>query len=75
MICNIFSDKASVHCVCSLYELSGFWLLVLKYVLGYSDLVLVPLLLLLLDPELRAGVPEVCRTQRAAREPAESSVF
>ena len=74
MICNIFSDKASVHCVCSLYELSGFWLLVVKYVLGYSDLVLVPLLLLL-DPELRAGVPEVCRTQRAAREPAESSVF
>ena len=62
--------------MCSAYDVTGFWVLVVKYVLGYSDLVFVPLLLLLLlDPELRAGVPEVCRTQRAAREPAESSVF
>ena len=61
--------------MCSAYELTGFWVLVVKYVLGYSDLVFVPLLLLILDPQLRAGVPEVCRTQRAAREPAESSVF
>ena len=61
--------------MCSAYDVTGFWVLVVKYVLGYSDLVFVPLLLLLLDPELRAGVPEVCRTQRAAREHAESSVF
>ena len=61
--------------MCSAYDVTGFWVLVVKYVLGYSDLVFVPLLLLLLDPEVRAGVPEVCRTQRAVREMAESSVF
>ena len=75
----------------SLYHLNGFELLMLKYVLGYSDLIFVPLLIIVMDPDVRGGVCEVCRwlgiirgrtcyrlyfrNKRAAREPAESSIF
>ena len=45
----------------SLYHLNGFELLLLKYVLGYSDLIFVPLLIILMDPDVRGGVAEVCR--------------
>ena len=45
----------------SLYHLNGFELLMLKYVLGYSDLIFVPLLIILMDPDVRGGVCEVCR--------------
>lgn len=47
----------------------------LKYVLGYSDLIFVPLAIILLEPEVRGGVMEVFRNKRAARERAESSIF
>ena len=45
----------------SLYHLNGFELLLLKYVLGYSDLIFVPLLIIMMDPDVRGGVGEVCR--------------
>ena len=45
----------------SLYHLNGFELLMLKYVLGYSDLIFVPLLIIVMDPDVRGGVCEVCR--------------
>ena len=74
----------------SLGELSSFQLLLLKYVVGYSDLVLVPLVVILLDPHVRQGVSEVCRWEsdeliyilsvdfrkkHMDRERAESSIF
>ena len=59
----------------SFYQISNFQLLMCKYVLGYSDLIFVPLMIILLDPEVRLGVGEVYRNKRAAREQAESSIF
>jgi len=66
---SLISIKSSV------YELSSFDLLLLKYVVGYSDLIFVPLIIILMDPDVRGGVGEVCRNRRAARELAESSIF
>ena len=47
--------------------------MVCKYVLGYSDLIFVPLVIIMMDPEVRAGVGEVYRNNRAATEQTESS--
>ena len=45
----------------SVYKLTSFDLLLLKYVVGYSDLIFVPLIIILMDPDVRGGVGEVCR--------------
>ena len=52
-----------------------FHLLLLKYGLGYADLVLVPLVIMTLDLDVRAGVADVYRSKRARREQADSSIF
>ena len=53
----------------------AFHLLVLKYVVGYADLIFVPLVIIFLDPDIRGGIGEVYRSKRMRREQAESSIF
>ena len=80
---NIFNKKIKYFSLktgpelscCSIYQLTNLQLLLCKYVLGYSDLIFVPLVIILLEPEVRGGVVEVFRNKRAARERADSSIF
>ena len=59
----------------AMYKLKVFHLLLLKYVVGYADLIFVPIVIIMLDPDVRGGVGEVYRSKRARREQAESSIF
>ena len=47
----------------SVYNLNIFPVLILKYVVGYADLLYVPLLLMLLDRNVREGMGEVYRSR------------
>lgn len=57
------------------YKQKAFHLLVLKYVVGYADLIFVPLVIIFMDPDVRGGIGEVYRSKRVRREQAESSIF
>ena len=59
----------------SIYRLRPFYLLLLKYVVGYADLIFVPLVIIFLDPDVRGGIGEVYRSKKVQREQAESSIF
>ena len=47
----------------NVYNFKIFYVLVLKYVVGYADLLYVPLLLMFLDRNVREGVGEVYRSR------------
>ena len=72
---SVGSYLANLYLVEAFMQIEVFHLLLLKYVLGYADLVFVPLVIIILDPNVRGGVGEVYRSKRVVREQAESSVF
>ena len=69
---NLYSVEGFIF---SIYQLRPFHLLLLKYVVGYADLIFVPLVIIMLDPDVRGGIGEVYRSKRVRREQAESSIF
>ena len=58
----------------NVYKFKIFHVLVLKYVVGYADLLYVPLLLMFLDRNVREGVGEVYRSRSNQTRSSQSDI-
>ena len=48
----------------NIYNFSIFEMLLLKYVVGYADLIYVPIVIIIMDKDIREGVVEIYRQKR-----------
>ena len=58
-----------------IYNFSIFHILMFKYVLGYADLIFVPIIIILIDKDVREGVAEVYRSKQMKKSETDISVF
>ena len=59
----------------NIYNFNIFHILIFKYVLGYADLIFVPIIIIIMDPNVRGGVAEVYKTKQMSKSETDISVF
>ena len=59
----------------NIYNFNIFHILVFKYVLGYADLIFVPVIIIIMDQDVREGVSEIYKSKRMKKSETDISVF
>ena len=59
----------------NIYNFNIFHILIFKYVLGYADLIFVPIIIIIMDPNVREGVAEVYKSKQMSKSETDISVF